>query len=293
MNQPRELIAVVKPLHFDRLTVYSPECFTLLTGPNGLSDSFSYNGLDTRVGKADSSGSHVYRRDGVGVTDPLLNDGSAEYTPGISRTAGTSTLFYGSDRMGSNVMQTDSSENVSSTSQFDAFGNLVASTGSPQGVLGFNGQYGYQTDQDSGFQLLGHRYYDPSTGRFLTRDPIKFGNNWYDYCDNSPTRLLDQEGESWRSIVAGIAMILVGFFHGGGGTPHVYSGPKGSPSDIEMKRPKKVPGGDDGTGSDERKKFWGGVLIGVAVAAVVIIAVAAAPETGGASLVAVGAVVAG
>ncbi len=41
------------------------------TGPNGLSDTFSYNGLDTRVGKVDSSGSHVYRRDGVGVTEIL------------------------------------------------------------------------------------------------------------------------------------------------------------------------------------------------------------------------------
>ncbi len=140
------------------------------------------------------SGSHVYRRDGIGVTDPLLNDGTAEYTPGISRPSSTGTLFYGSDRMGSNVMQTDSSQNVSSTSQFDAFGNFVASTGSPQGPLGFNGQYGYQTDQDTGFQLLGHRYYDPSTGRFLTRDPAKDGENWYDYCANNPLQWVDASG---------------------------------------------------------------------------------------------------
>ncbi len=177
--------------------------------PKGHSDSFSYNGLDTRVGKVDSSGSHVYRRDGVGVTDPLLNDGSAEYTPGISRTAGSSTLFYGSDRMGSNVMQTDSSQNISSTSQFDAFGNLISSTGSPQGPLGFNGQYGYQSDSDTGFQLLGHRYYDPSTGRFLSRDPAKDGQNWYDYCANNPLMFCDPLG-LWlgklvHGIIAGVA----------------------------------------------------------------------------------------
>ncbi len=136
---------------------------------------------------------------GVGVPELLLNDGTAEYTLGISRTAGASTLFYGSDRMGSNVMQTDSSENVSSTSQFDAFGNLISSTGSPQGPLGFNGQYGYQTDQDSGFQLLGHRYYDPSTGRFLTRDPAKDGQNWYDYCTNNPLYWLGVLGQ-WFEV---------------------------------------------------------------------------------------------
>jgi hypothetical protein len=29
--------------------------------------------------------------------------------------------------------------------------------------------------------LLGHRYYDPSVGRFLTRDRVKDGRNWYVY----------------------------------------------------------------------------------------------------------------
>jgi hypothetical protein len=29
--------------------------------------------------------------------------------------------------------------------------------------------------------LLGHRYYDPTLGRFLSRDPIKDGRNWYVY----------------------------------------------------------------------------------------------------------------
>lgn len=44
-----------------------------------------------------------------------------------------------------------------------------------------------------GMLLLGHRYYDSSTGRFLTRDPIKDGRNWYVYCDNNPVDGADQE----------------------------------------------------------------------------------------------------
>ncbi|MDX2065147.1 MAG: RHS repeat-associated core domain-containing protein [Fimbriimonadaceae bacterium] len=47
---------------------------------------------------------------------------------------------------------------------------------------------------DSGLQLLGHRYYDPSTGRFLTRDPIKDGRNWYTYCENNPLTAVDPLG---------------------------------------------------------------------------------------------------
>jgi hypothetical protein len=44
--------------------------------------------------------------------------------------------------------------------------------------------------------LLGHRYYDPSTGRFLTRDPIKDGRNWYSYGGGlvAPTHGADPDG---------------------------------------------------------------------------------------------------
>ena len=42
--------------------------------------------------------------------------------------------------------------------------------------------------------LLGHRYYDPNAGRFLTRDPEKDGRNWYVYCDNNPLKNIDPSG---------------------------------------------------------------------------------------------------
>ncbi len=42
--------------------------------------------------------------------------------------------------------------------------------------------------------LLGHRYYDRSLGRFLTRDPLGDGNNWYDYAGNNPLKNIDPSG---------------------------------------------------------------------------------------------------
>jgi hypothetical protein len=42
--------------------------------------------------------------------------------------------------------------------------------------------------------LLGHRYYDPTLGRFLSRDPIKDGRNWYTYCENNPVPFVDPNG---------------------------------------------------------------------------------------------------
>ncbi len=44
--------------------------------------------------------------------------------------------------------------------------------------------------------LLGYRYYDPSTGRFITQDPAQDANNWYDYCANNPLRWADPTGHA-------------------------------------------------------------------------------------------------
>lgn len=41
---------------------------------------------------------------------------------------------------------------------------------------------------------LGHRMYDASTGRFISRDPIRDGYNWYGYVENDPVNTIDPEG---------------------------------------------------------------------------------------------------
>ena len=56
---------------------------TGITYPSSATNSFTYNGMDTRVGKVDSGGTKTYKRDGAGVTAPVLSDGSAAYTPGF------------------------------------------------------------------------------------------------------------------------------------------------------------------------------------------------------------------
>ena len=56
-----------------------------------------------------------------------------------------------------------------------------------------NGAAGYQSDSATGLQLLGHRYYDPSIGRFLSSDPAQAGTNWYAYCDNNPLVRVDSK----------------------------------------------------------------------------------------------------
>ncbi|MCZ7581570.1 MAG: hypothetical protein M5U21_12245 [Fimbriimonadaceae bacterium] len=171
---------------------------TGITYPNQSTNSFTYNGLDTRVGMSDSGGSKTFLRDGVSVTSPVLSDGSATYTPAISeRRSSTTTFYHAGIKNGDS--QTNTSESVTASVQYDAFGNVTSSSGTWQGPFAYGGPYGYQSDPDSGLKLLGHRYYDPSTGRFLTRDPIKDGRNWYGYCRNNGPSLADPTGLGFLS----------------------------------------------------------------------------------------------
>jgi YD repeat-containing protein len=61
---------------------------TSVSGP-GMSLSHPYNGLDTRVATTQNSVSRTFKRDGAYVTDPVLSDGVASYTPSISERRGT------------------------------------------------------------------------------------------------------------------------------------------------------------------------------------------------------------
>ena len=163
--------------------------------------------MDTRVGKTNSSGSNIYLRDGAGVTAPVLSDGSATYTPGISESRAGVSTFYGHDRLGSNNLQETSASTVAYQASYDAFGLVKSSSGSTASPFGFVGQANYETDNDSGLMLLGHRYYDPEIGRFLTRDSAKDGANWYAYVGNNPLNRSDPNGK--QAALAGAAAATI------------------------------------------------------------------------------------
>ena len=49
-------------------------------------------------------------------------------------------------------------------------------------------------DEETGLIYLRNRYYDSSTGRFITEDPAKDGLNWYSYCGGNPVMFVDPWG---------------------------------------------------------------------------------------------------
>ncbi len=167
---------------------------TGITYPSSATNSFQYNGLGLRTRKVDSAGTNNYVCDGTGAASPVLADTNATYTPGMSERRGGVSKFLHSDALGTTRGITNSTQTATDGLLFDAFGMSVSRTGTTPTPFGFVGAAQYQTDADSGLQLLGHRYYDPSIGRFISQDPIQDGDNWYAYCGNDPEGCMDPEG---------------------------------------------------------------------------------------------------
>ena len=124
----------------------------------------------------------------------MLVDSTATYTPGISERRSGTTKFYHGDNLGSTRGITNTSQTATDGILYDAFGLVVSRTGNTPTPFGFVGREQYQTDADSGLLLLGHRYYDPYTGRFISQDPIADGVNWYAYVANNPLSGIDPQG---------------------------------------------------------------------------------------------------
>jgi RHS repeat-associated protein len=122
---------------------------------------------------------------------------TAQYTHGpnqdepIERITQTGAQYFHHDGLGSVVGVTNNLGGTDATQRFDAWGNKTASTGTSP-------RYGYtgREPDETGLIYYRARYYDPSTGRFVSRDPIglRGGINQYSYVGNNPVNLIDPLG---------------------------------------------------------------------------------------------------
>ncbi len=107
--------------------------------------------------------------------------------------------------------------NVGNERTYDVWGGVRsgAATGGPKGRYCAN--LGHVQDDESGLIYMRARYYEPSTGRFISEDPAYFGRNWYAYCTNTPTNRVDPTGKldgkvGPESIIAALAeAVLLAF----------------------------------------------------------------------------------
>jgi RHS repeat-associated protein len=106
-------------------------------------------------------------------------------------------LIYGYDGFGSVRTLTDINGTVTDSYDFDAWGNAVNVTGSTPNLYRYRGE---QYDSDLNLYYLRARYFNPLTGRFLTRDPEAGGTrkpstfHRYLYAGADPVTKTDPSG---------------------------------------------------------------------------------------------------
>jgi RHS repeat-associated protein len=94
--------------------------------------------------------------------------------------------------LGSIRALSDGSGAVVRTADYDAYGQVVSTSGSTSTPFGYAGEY---TDAESGFLYLRARYYDPATQQFLTVDPLLAATaQAYTYAGGSPLNFTDPAG---------------------------------------------------------------------------------------------------
>ncbi|MEV6848950.1 polymorphic toxin-type HINT domain-containing protein [Actinoplanes sp. NPDC051411] len=195
---------------------------TVVGGPNGnqaLNWTTAGN-LDTDTTTAgttqyvyDASGDLVVRRDPAAATlylgdTQVVLDRSANTTSATryysvdgttiaSRTSSNKLTYLVSDRQGTTQTSLDATTQAVTRRSFLPFGQVRGAT--PTFWAGDLGFHSGTNDTVTGFENLGAREYDPSTGRFLSVDSVlDAGNpqqiNGYDYADNDPITLSDPLG---------------------------------------------------------------------------------------------------
>jgi len=173
--------------------------------------TYTSNGLGQRVAKSGPGVSASYVLGSDAIDAQVLSDGAASYVYAgglVSEVRGGTSKFYHSDALGTTRAITNSSGSTTDSLTTDAFGMTVSGSGSTPTPFGFAGKAGYQSDPETGLMRLGHRYYDNSTGHFISRDKILDGYNWYAYCGNDPVNSVDATGLWFETAIDVICLIV-------------------------------------------------------------------------------------
>jgi RHS repeat-associated protein len=191
-----------------------------LVSMNGGAVTIVYDGDGNRVAKTVNGVTTQYLVDDLNptgypqVVEELVGGAVArQYTYGLQPISQNQSIsstwtpsFYGYDGLGTVRQLTSSGGSITDTYDYDAFGNEVHSTGTTPNNHLYRGE---QFDSDLGLYYLRARYYNPTTGRFMSRDPENPGSfdsngnpvdpktlHKYLYADGDPVNGFDPTGHN-------------------------------------------------------------------------------------------------
>ena len=198
-----------------------------------VTTTYTYNSQNQLIAESGPSGNFTYQYDALGnlvsstvngvvsnyVIDPLAISTSAtgplsaiaqaynaagnvsatyDYGNGLAAEITSSgTDYYNTDATGDVTSLSGAGGNLVDTYDYTPFGTLLTSTGSIANPFQYAGGWGITTGTD-GLLDMRTRHYDPTTGRFASRDAIGVagGPSLYAYAGNTPVGLVDPTGLS-------------------------------------------------------------------------------------------------
>ena len=183
--------------------------------------SFTYDAEGLRTGKTVNGEKTVYVWDGDQVVMELSKGGAVQkrYIRGndlvyADKGENTEKTYYVTDMHGNVVQLLDESGNVTKTYEYDSFGNEVKPEKKDENPYRYCGEY---YDKETEEVYLRARYYEPSVGRFITRDtytgesdePLSL--HLYTYCANDGVNMVDPSGHGWLEWIGKQYMRISGY----------------------------------------------------------------------------------
>lgn len=168
--------------------------------------SFTYDAEGLRTGKTVNGEKTVYVWDGDQVVMELSEGGKVQkrYIRGndlvyADKGDEMEKTYYVTDTHGNVVQLLDETGNVTKTYEYDSFGNEVNPDKKDENPFRYCGEY---YDKETEEIYLRARYYQPSVGRFITRDTYTGESNeplslhLYTYCANDGVNMVDPSGHN-------------------------------------------------------------------------------------------------
>ncbi|HLA82761.1 MAG TPA: RHS repeat-associated core domain-containing protein, partial [Thermoleophilia bacterium] len=182
----------------------------VITDANLQVTRYDYDGDGLRVGKTVAGETTNYLWDKALALPVIITDSNSLYLYGlglIAQQSGLDVAYYHPDGLDSVRNLTNGSGQGIASYSYDPFGGLRSASGSWPNDFRFTGQ---QFDQATGLYYLRARYYDPATGRFISRDAFPgyainpASLHPYSYAENNPTNWVDPSGECPQCLLNAI-----------------------------------------------------------------------------------------
>jgi RHS repeat-associated protein len=178
---------------------------TQAVNPGVGTTTFKYDPFGRRIQKSGPLGTTNYLYDGKDMSSNVIeevdNAGNvlARYTQNrgidqpLAEARSSATSYYEADALGSVTSLSGSTGAVANTYTYDSFGKVTNFAGTLTNPFQYTG---HGSDPETNLDYYRFRYYDPSTGRFLSEDPITFsgGIDFYSYVRNRPLDHVDPFG---------------------------------------------------------------------------------------------------